>query len=314
MTTSETISLLKKIRDGSTSDAMPMGELLRLCMRLGLQLGNKELVQWARSEASGYKEESELPDYRKMAAEVRGTFYGPFQSGVKNAHIPKSVIDKDHRDVLFGVCFFEPVSQLEQYANAENGQSTFKISWPADIIAYYSGKEICSNGLVLASAWRLMSSQNVHGLLETIRTRVLDFVLQIQDELGLDIDEPVERTESLDIQSPGMVTNIFHNSIYGGNVALSNNNEVNYENINISVGNFDELKTYLLSLGITSTEVEKLKAAIDTDGEVKRSFGTKVNGWLSKTSVKVVKKSGLKIAGAVATSLITKALMKYYGF
>jgi hypothetical protein len=86
-------TLLQRIIDEATDASSNLGEVLRLCMRLGTTLKNDDLTAWARLEASGYNNAEELPDYRKIGVEVRGTFHGPFGSGLKNAHIPQGVID-----------------------------------------------------------------------------------------------------------------------------------------------------------------------------------------------------------------------------
>ena len=134
----EVIDLLRRINEGATSDKTPLSEILRLCMRLGKQLENEELVKWARSEATGYDEWKSLPDYRVLDTEVRGDFYGPFGSGLKNAGIPTAVIDKEHRDNLFKAHMMQPVAELEKLANAQNDNGTLRSSWSADAVAYLS--------------------------------------------------------------------------------------------------------------------------------------------------------------------------------
>jgi len=310
MTQKETLSLMRQIRDGATSSQTPLGEVLRLCMRLGQQLSNQDLIDWARKEASGYTDKDELPDYRVLPSEVRGDFFGPFQSGIKNAHIPRSVVDEDHRDNLFSVSLREPVNQLELYAKSKDGSSTYQISWSGDAIAYYQRKDIYSNGLVLASAWRLMTGQNILGVLETIRTRVLDFILQIQKELGVDLDEPGD-ARKIDIESPQAITNIFNNTINGGQVSLSNAGDASIGSISISVGNIEELKDYMRSIGISNQEIAQLDQSIANDGEVKETLGPEVSRWLSRMGVKALK-GGLSVGKEIAVSLMTKALMNYY--
>lgn len=310
MTQKETLNLMRQIRDGATSSQTALGEVLRLCMRLGQQLSNKELVDWARKEASGYTEKEELPDYRILPTEVRGDFFGPFQSGIKNAHVPKSVIEEEHRENLFSVHLMEPVNQLEQYARSKDGSSTYQISWSGDAIAYYQHKEIYSNGLVLASAWRLMTGQNILGVLETIRTRVLDFILQIQEELGVDMDEPNDAKEITTV-SPQAINNIFNNTINGGQVSLSNSGDATVGSINISTGNLEELKDYLASIGVGKTDINKLNNSITKDGKVRDTLGPEVSKWLSSMGVKALK-GGLNVGKDIAVSVMTKALMSYY--
>ena len=301
---------MKQIRDGATSSDVPLGQVLRLCMRLGQQLANKELMDWARKEASGYSDSMELPDYRIIPTEVRGNFIGPFQSGLKNAHIPKSSIEKEHRDALFTVDLMEPVHELEEYGKGgKGGSNAYQISWSGDAIAYYQNKEIYSNGLVLASAWRLMTAQSVIGVLETIRTRVLDFILQLQDELSLDLDKP-NKTEHLIVDTP-QVNSTINNTIYGGNVALSNDGNAMIESINITSGNADELKSYLASIGVKKPDLDQLSESIKQDGDIDKDLGPEVSKWLAQMSVKALRGT-LKVGKDVAVGCLTKAVMQYY--
>ena len=70
----EIVQLLRRINEGATNSQTPLGEVLRLCLRLGRLLNNKELSDWAKAEAGGYESIDGLPDYRMFETEVRGTF------------------------------------------------------------------------------------------------------------------------------------------------------------------------------------------------------------------------------------------------
>lgn len=310
MKTREIAQLIKSARDGATGSSMKLGELLRVCMRLGSELSNEELVTWSRKETSGYGSDDELPDYRIIPSEVRGTFHGPFGSAIKNTQIPKSAIDKEHRDTLFTIRLREPASQLEAYSLQAGDNSMLSIQWSGDAIAYYQSKELYSNGMVLASAWNPISAQHFAGIIDTIRTRVLDFMIQIEKELDIDVDEPDKGSLKEDI-SPQHVTNIFHNTIQGQNIAMSNSGNV--ANINIQQGNFEDLKKYLYDLGVSSKELKELKTAIEADpAKPKNTLGPKVSTWLSKLSIKGLK-GGLSIAKDVAATLLAQAILRYYG-
>lgn len=72
----EIAQLLRRINEGATNSQTPLGEVMRLCLRLGRLLNNKELSEWAKAEAGGYESTDSLPDYRIFKTEVRGTFSG----------------------------------------------------------------------------------------------------------------------------------------------------------------------------------------------------------------------------------------------
>ncbi len=183
--TSEIVDLLRRISDGATSSNVPLSDVLRLCMRLGRLLDNKELSDWAKAEAGGYDNADSVPSYRIFDTNVRGTFLGPMGSGLKNAHIPKAVIEKEHRDNLFMVYMTQPVGELERLTSrsSDSDSNALTISWPADAIMYYQQKEIYQ-GLALSSAWQTMTTTVIAGVLEVIRTRILEFVLAIEESSG----------------------------------------------------------------------------------------------------------------------------------
>lgn len=308
----EVTLLLKRIREGATSSTAPLGEVLRLCMRLGKQLKNEELVRWARMEASGYSKAEDLPDYRKMPTESRGHFSGPFGSGLRNAHIPNSVIEEKHREVLCNMYMFEPVNELENLAKGiDSKDNTLSIPWSGDIIAYYQRKEIYSAGMTLSSAWRVMTREKIVGVLETIRTRVLDFILEIEEELGITESEE-HRNLAITQPQPQTIQQIFIEKIYGGNFAVGQNQDVTQQTISVNKGDFASLKKYLKQLGIEEKEIGSLEKAMAKDNSQKTRPGPAVKSWLAKVK-KIGLKGSLSVASNVAGSLLANAIMKFYG-
>jgi hypothetical protein len=82
-TKSEMVPLLQRINEGATNSQTSLSEVMRLCMRLGRVLDNKELSDWAKNEAGGYESRGSLPDYRVFDTEVQGTFSGSLAAALK---------------------------------------------------------------------------------------------------------------------------------------------------------------------------------------------------------------------------------------
>ena len=61
-------SLLKEIRDAAVDANVPIANVLRKCAVLGAKLKHNELRDWALQELNGYKDENDLPEYRKVMA------------------------------------------------------------------------------------------------------------------------------------------------------------------------------------------------------------------------------------------------------
>jgi hypothetical protein len=126
----EIAQLLRRINEGATSSQIPLGETLRLCLRLGSLLGNRELSNWAKAEAEGYESRSGLPEYRIFDTDVLGTFSGPHGSGIKNAPIPTILIDEEHRDMLFKVYIMQSVGRNDYRHQWRNGRLKCLPRWP----------------------------------------------------------------------------------------------------------------------------------------------------------------------------------------
>lgn len=300
--------LLDQIIEGATDAESNLGGVLRLCMRLGSILNNEPLSIWARKEASGYEHEvDEVPEYRKFELPVYGDFLGPMNYRLSNAHIPKAAIDKKHQDALFSAKVYDSVGEIERMTSKPNSGGMLKLPWSADAIAYYQRKEIYSNGVVLASAWRLMTQSTMAGILETVRTRVLDFALKIDDEL-----EAVENTNDASEVESSKITQIFNTTVTGGSVAISGTGDVTQTVSAVNEGDLDSLKKALLELGVGGKDIDALEIAMKKERTSKSSLSPEVSSWLSRVLIK-----GSKGAAAVASNaiggLLAQALARYYG-
>jgi AbiTii-like protein len=297
---SEAIELIKKIKEGATSDSTPLSEVLRLCLRLGKQLGNEKLSSWALAELNGYNSVKELPDYRVQSVRVLGHFSGPFGSGLQNAPIPQISIDKEHRDNLFTSHLLDPVAELEQLSSGDQTQE-LQSHWPADAIAYYQRKQIYE-GMVIADAWRVLSKSTIAGVLDTIRTRVLDFILSIEDEL--DIRRHGDKKEvEVNQQTSEKVTQTVHNVIYGGNVSVGNIGDTTQQIITVHPGDLTGLKKHLKELGVTDNLLNDLDQALEKDVNSQTQPGPAVSGWLAKIMI-LIGRGSLSVASNTAGSQV----------
>jgi hypothetical protein len=76
----------------------------------------------------------------------------------------------------------------------------------------------------------------------------------------------------------------------------------------------ESLKKYMQALGVATTEVDELEAAIKQDGSSNKGkiCGAKVSTWLGKMVSKAAAGTW-DVATDVAASVLTKAIEKYYG-
>jgi len=118
---------------------------------LASKLRNKEFDEWVNNELSGYKNKNQLPNYRILEkVEIRGHFSGAFGSGLQNAHIPPSCLNKDIRESLTSVYLLSGISVYEQLLY--NDEGNFHEAIPSDFLVYF-GDKIHEN-MTCMSAWK----------------------------------------------------------------------------------------------------------------------------------------------------------------
>ena len=307
----EIVHLLRRINEGATNSQTPLGEVLRLCLRLGRLLNNKELSAWAKAEAGGYEFIDSLPDYRIFETEVRGAFSGPFGSRIENALIPRVHIEEKHRDALFKAYIMQPVGELEQLATGRAETNSLTIPWSGDTVMYYQQKAIY-RGHVLVAAEKVITTATIAGILDVIRTRVLEFVLVIEKELGIDAMSYDNKT-SLEPLGQEKVTQTFNMTIMGGNnFAVGNVGPTNQHAVHVQPGDLQGLKEKLAQLGVTEDLLNDLDTALDKDADSQEQPGPHVKGWFGRLMIKAGQGT-LQLVSATATTVVIAEVRRFLG-
>jgi len=188
----------------------------------------------------------------------------------------------------------------------------FKEQWPPDLVAY-TGEDIYQ-GMNCMSAWKLIPNSSIFSLVEAVRNRILNFVLEIGKEAP-DAGEDSPKTQKI---SPEKVSQVFNTTIYGnvGNISEASQNVNQIATTNVLKNDLNSLKTYISSVGIPISEIKKLEAAIQEDSAEKvnktQKLGNKVLAWIKSVSSKI-KNEAFPVLQSISANLITQAILNYYG-
>ena len=302
--------LLDEIIDLAVDNKQPITTLLRKCIVLAHQPKNERLRKWANEELDGYDDIKNLPGYRILRASATGLFVGPgwarFQQG-----IPSVALKKEHQESAEIVHIAQPVGTLEDTLKS-GPDSNLSFPWSANLVAYYQNK--------LQSGWQLFSAEQtvpkcaVTGIVDAVRTRVLNMALEIQSELGGKDEDLKEITP----EESKKVDQTIVNNIYGGNVYLSGGNStmtattIQQQQQNIVAGDWGQLELALKDAGVAGSELKELSAAVETDGNQKLKENGSVMKWIKSTAPKVLA-GGVKMGAEVGKAVLTEMLMQYYG-
>lgn len=303
------MKIINEIIEMLSSDDSKLSDALLKTKILLHKIGHKELVDWVNNELNGYTETSKLPPYRLIPAQVLVNASN-MAWRVASHPIPLNHLDDDYRDSLQTAKMGQSLAVLEQFTKDNNATLECPIPMEANGIL---GKGL-SNGYRIERAWSQISSTQIIQIIIEVRSRLLDFVLSISDELkeNMTDEEVKQKSNQLDTAS------IFNNAIFGDNTTIvvgSGNSQV-VNNLSLK-GDISILSETLRKHGVDESDILELTSAITidkSDSNLKQdTYGPMVKTWLQKMLIKAVDTSW-QVELGVASSLLASALQKYYGF
>ena len=174
------MSLLIDIQNDVIADQVSITTLLRKCKILAYKLSSDEFKSWVSNELTGYNSSDNLPTYRVTNVVSEGNFQAqPYGQICRNLQIPLMSIPKEHYQQFAQCHMRETVSAIQNLLN--NNEDILHEIWHPDIVTIIGDKiyQDCN----CLSAWKLISKHFIAQILDSVRTKVLDFVLAIGEEL-----------------------------------------------------------------------------------------------------------------------------------
>jgi hypothetical protein len=212
------------------------------------------------------------------------------------------VLDKADRERMSAAC---PLTQpAASYEALPNKTDDAQLPWNPSLTTKYQTKFFRDSDLVLNRAWQLIPGSVLVGLLETVRTRVLRFALDLRGQLG-----PTAPT--VEKLAPAAIERSVVNHIYAGNVLIAAHAE-NFSQLsqtNIAAGDSAALKTALRGLGITDVGIKQLETDMDAE---KGSIGPRVKKWIADAG-RYLGKEGAKAGVDMAKELAMRWILQYHG-
>ncbi len=302
------MSLVKELLEDIQNPQMKLSSILRKAKEFASALGNEEFRKWIDSELNGYNNNEEIPDYRQFHVESRGQFFGPFGTELKNALIPPLSVPDQIRGFAEEFSMFQGVRSLESLL--ESDFNTFEIPWPANFVTLLSNRIYKDYNCV--SAWHPLARNQVEQVLDTVRNRLLEFILELQKihpEISRSEDE-ISEIPKEKVQSASSILILGNQNVIAAGSQISQN--IHQEMIK---NDLDALLRVMRQIGVQEKDIEELKKAIEEDGPrtAPEKLGSKVAKWVGRITEKILDGS-YKTISSVTSKLIVEALFRYYGW
>lgn len=208
------MTLLRELQSDALDPNVEITTVLRKARVLAARLKNAEFEAWIQHELNGYPD-GELPDYRILSVNAKAyLIIGLTQ--IPAADVMASKIPERFRDWATKAYIFSPVTELASLIEGidSNRHDGLQSPWPQELAINYGGAGygVGNQRVQCLKAWQEISAAKIVAIIETVRNRLLEFVLQIEAEAPAAGEaEPGHAPLPQDT-----VTQIFHTYISGG--------------------------------------------------------------------------------------------------
>lgn len=306
------MTLLQQIQEAITQEESDLGSILLKLRLLAARLNSDILGDWVRYESEGYPQNADVPQYRIVGVTYRGTFSGPFGSGIQNAQIPPYLIEQYASKSWTNYEVRESIAAIgEMVKKSKIDGGSFGID-ASNLILLLQSK--IYEGYACNDLAGTISPAAFYQIQQTVRSKILELTIELEKSVPGANYIAFDTTATNKFETE-QVQQISQQIIYG-NVSTV---VVGGANSNITVSVVTERDNssfinYLIESGIPekdATDLVNIMANEQPDSHNK-PFGQKASDWIA-ANIKKAAEGTWNIGISIATKIITEAACKYYG-
>lgn len=268
------------------------------------KIGKKELAAWPDQELAGYANENLVPPYRTVRGRVKG-YVQSYAVRAPDFPLPIMHLDEATQRRLTILRMPQSVAVLENITRDKN--STLQIPLPSE-----SGRLFAQhiNGSIEA-CWIEIQQVDLRGIIFQIRSKILDFMLELKDQIGENVKTDAEVRKMVN-SGKFDTNNIFSNAVFGNNTTVIVGNANNQNAFNsVYKGDFSTLRNQMAQWGIPNEDLAELEKALNSDAGSNSSVSDgAIGSWLSAIGEKI-KSGSVKVGESITIGVITKLLSEY---
>ena len=180
-----------------------LSSILLKCQTVAFHLKNDDFSNWLYNEQNGYSDLTKLPDYRKVPASISVSIVG-YGYMMNNKPIPQGAIDSKYA-YLYEFTVGVSLSEIERIASSDVSKT---VSQPINAAYTKVFQEVIHGGIV-QEINRHTPSFSFVGILDSFKSRLLNFFLELDKELDFDLD-------FLNNSNQNKISTIMNQNIYAG--------------------------------------------------------------------------------------------------
>ncbi|MCH8878080.1 MAG: hypothetical protein IIA89_14880 [Chloroflexi bacterium] len=184
------MEILAQIQKDILNQEVPISAILRKAKVLAAQLESSELQEWASGELDGYQNLDSLPDYRLLSTSASGQWTNGYWT-LNDRSVPMYKIDDE--DLKKWLTTYPVYSGIRTVENLVADLGEKRIMFPPEIVALVNN-EVGEQGYGYSTLHYNLDSTVFDQILDIVRNRLLDFILQL-DKQWVNEEDPPPKAE-----------------------------------------------------------------------------------------------------------------------
>ncbi|MDI6891515.1 MAG: hypothetical protein QMD08_00750 [Actinomycetota bacterium] len=304
------MSLLHQIQESVVQEGCDLGSVLLKLRLLAARLGSNVLEEWVKHESEGYPKDAEVPSYRVIGVSYKGTFSGPFGSGIKNAPIPPYLIEKFAGKSWTRYEIRESIAAVDELvkSSAEGGSLGIDAS---NLILLLQGK--IYEGYACNDISGSISRTALSEIQQAVRSRILELTLELEKSIpaAAHVTFGAQKTQET---NSDRVQQISQQIIYGNVTTAVAGGHGSTISVSVGEGDTKSLIEYLAKSGMPKADATEIAEIMEKEKPISNEepFGEKAKNWIA-LNLKKAAQGTWKMGVTVATKVLSEAALKYYG-
>lgn len=304
------MGLLHEIQESVVQDQVDLGSVLLKLRLLASRLGSGYLEEWVKHESEGYPKDVEVPGYRKVGVSYRGTFSGPFGSGIKNAPIPTYLVEQYAGAKWVRIDIRESIAAVDEMVKKTADGGTLGID-SSNLILLLQGKVY--EDYACNDIQGTISSTSLSEIRQAVRSRILELTLELEKSVPDAVNVSFGPAKSSGAESAERVEKISQQIIYGNVTTITGGAG---GSVTVAIGARDDraLIDFLVDAGLPKEDASELASimASEEPSSLEEPFGERAKTWLG-ANLKKAAGGAWGMGVTVATKVLSEAALKYYG-
>lgn len=251
-------SVVIELQHDALNREIAITDLLRKAYVVARKLKIHEFEHWLSNELEGYKEQSEIPEYRVVTGEVKAwnPYHGWQPIYFEDPKITEAVSKRDNN---------QRIAEIENLLNtvSEKG-SNLQIPFPPE------QQSVICKAIGYQTQVTLMTSESgLVRIIDAVRNIVLNWAIKLEEDGILGEGMAFSDDEKNQVEKHSYNVNNFYGEVTGSQIQQSSPNstqtqeiqQLSYENINEFIS---ELKQNLPNIELEEEAAQELNAEIST--------------------------------------------------